>query len=357
MPKIDAAIFKDVAITPEQETELTDLSQAVQTLVDNEAETSEIKAAYEEFIEACFDLRQYERTEDSLNYLKESQADLTDSEQGVLHRRFGVLAYSRKDMEVANDDFEKGLELAKAAEDSELEAKLLCDLGNIAAINEEYDEATELYESAIELNEENELDVATPFFNLGLIYLQNQNLGEAADCFEAALEIFTEEEDEQQKEEVHLQLGSIYFAQGDLNEALLNYHYATGLQEENSERLGKTYVSMVSILLKMGQNEKAIEYYEKALPILIQSDDIEIKSEHYFQIGNLYSRYMEDFGKAIECYENSLAIAKTDTENEEWRDLMVAKLEDSIQLNSEHLSKANKKQSKKSGFFGRLFGK
>jgi hypothetical protein len=35
---------------------------------------------------------------------------------------------------------------------------------------------------------------------------------------------------------------------------------------------------------------------------------------------------------------------------------MVAKLEDSIEVNQENLSKFSKRKSKKSGLFGRLFG-
>lgn len=357
MPKIEAAIFSATEITETQAISLNELEQQVQTLIDNDAETSEIITAYHEFIEACFDLHQYERTVKALDYLKENQQDASDADKGLSHRRFGILAFSRKEFDVANSEFEQGLTLAQEAENVELEGKILSDLGNVAAIKEDFEAAIEFYEAAIEINEDNEIDAATPFHNLALVYLEVQDLGEAAECFESALDIFTEEGNVEQQEALRLQLGAVYFANNELKEALVNYHYATELQEENSEKLGKTYVSMTSVLLKMNQHQKAAEYYEKALPILIQHGDIELHSEHYFQIANLYNQYLDNFEKAIHYYGKSLEVAKTDTENDEWRELMIAKLEDSIEFNKEALAKQNKKQSKKSGFFGRLFGK
>lgn len=358
MPKLDAAIFSKVELSTEQGEHLAELKSNVNELIADEANLVQIKAAYEEYIEACFDYRQYEDAEEGLNFIHENSAtfELTDAETAELHRRFGVVAFSKQEIEIAKAAFEKALTLLEDStdEDEELRAKLLADLGNIAAINEDFIAAIEYYETAIEINEENEVDAATPLNNLGLIYLESQNYDEAADCFEAALEIYQEEKNLAQQEIMHLQLGAIYFAQENLTDALRNYHYATELQEENSEILGKTYVSMVSILLKMGENAKAVDIYEKALPMLAEHSDLEIQAEHYFQIANLYNRYIEDYDKAIQYYKASLEVAKTDDENPEWRDLMVAKLEDSIAVSQENLDKKNKK---KTGLFGRLFGK
>jgi len=358
MPKLDAAIFTKKELSAEQEEHLADLKSSVNELIADDASLTQIKTAYDEYIEACFDYHQYEAAETGLNFINEHSAtfELSDSETADLHRHFGVLAFSKKEIEKAKIAFEKGLTFLEDStdEDEILRAKLFADLGNIAALEEDFLTAIELYEAAIEINEENEIDAATPFNNLGLVYLETQNLDEAADCFEAALEIYQEEEDLLQQEILHLQLGSIYFAQDNLTDALRNYHYATELQEENSEKLGKTYVSMVSILLKMGENQKAIEFYEKALPILAEHSDIELQAEHYFQIANLYNRYIEDYEKAIQYYQSALDVAKTDDENPEWRDLMIAKLEDSIAASQENMDKKN---NKKSGLFGRLFKK
>lgn len=358
MPKLDAAIFTKVELSAEQEEHLAELKSSVDELIADEANLTQIKTAYDEYIEACFDYRRYEDAENGLNFIKEHSAtfELNDAETADLHRHFGMLAFSKQEVETAKAEFEKGLAFLEDStdEDETLRAKLLADLGNIAALEEDFSTAIELYEAAIEINEENEIDAATPFHNLGLVYLEAQNLDEAADCFEAALEIYQEEGDVAQQEIIHLQLGSIYFAQENLTDALRNYHYATELQEENSEKLGKTYVSMVSILLKMGENPKAVDIYEKALPMLVEHSDLEMKAEHYFQIANLYNRYIEDYEKAIQYYQLSLEVAKTDEEHIEWRDLMVAKLEDSIAVSQENLDKKNKK---KSGLFGRLFKK
>ena len=157
-----------------------------------------------------------------------------------------------------------------------------------------------------------------------------------------------------QQEAMHLQLGAIYLAQDNLNNALKNYHYASELQEEDSENLGKIYLTMVNILLKMGENQKAVHIYEKALPILETFSDLDIKAEHHFQIANLYRNYLADDDKAISYYQSALEMAKTEEEHTEWRDLMIAKIEDSIAICQENMQQKTKK---KSGLFGRLFKK
>ena len=360
MPKLDAAIFSKMELSAEQEEQLAELKSSVDELIADEANIAQIKTAYDEYIEACFDYRHYEDAETGLNFINEHSEtfELSDAETADLRRHFGVVAFSKKETDTAKTEFEKALQFLEDStdEDETLRAKLLADLGNLAALKEDFSTAIEHYEAAIEINEENEIDAATPFHNLGLVYLESQNLDEAVDCFEAALEIYQEENDVAQQENMHLLLGSVYFSQENLTDALRNYHYATELQAEKSEKLGKTYVSMVSILLKMGENQKAVEFYEKALPILIEHSDLELKAEHYFQIANLYNRYIEDYESAIKYYQHSLEIAATDEEHIEWRDLMVAKLEDSIAISQENLDKQNKKQSK-SGLFKRLFKK
>lgn len=358
MPKLDATIFSKSELTTDQKEHLAELQSTVKELITDDAEATQIKTAYEEYIETCFEYRQYESAEEGLKYIYEriETFELDDAATANLHRQFGVLAFSKKEIDNAKAEFEKAASLLEDSTDQDeaLRAKLLADLGNIAAINEEFATAIDYYEAAIEINEENEIEAVTPYHNLGLVYLESQNLEEAADCFEAALEIYQEEKDLTQQEIVHLHLGAIYFAQNNLTDALRNYHYASELQEKDSEKYGKTYISMVSVLLKMGENKKAVEIYEQALPSLAAHSDIEIKSEHYFQIANLYNRYIEDFEKAIKYYKLSLEVAKTDEEHQEWRELMIDKLEDSIAVSEENLAKQNKK---KSGLFGRLFKK
>lgn len=359
MSKIETAIFSPVTLTATQIERLEELAKAVEQLIENEADKSEIRTAYDAFIEACFDLRQYENAIEGLNYLKanSSELDLSDAETADLYRKFGLVAFSKNEMEEAKTLFEKALNLVADEVDVVLEAKLLCDLGNLAAANEAFEEAAELYDAAIEFAEEHEIATATPFINAGLVYLQMGSLGDAIEYFEIALEHYEDDEELEKQEMLHLQLGSLYHAQNNFKEALLNYHYASELQEEDSEVLGKTYVIMANILTAMAEHNKSIEYYEKALPIFMEHGDIELKSEHCFQLANLYGQYKEDYATSLEYYKKALEIAKTDTENEDWRDLMVAKLEDSIEIAKENLAATANKKNKKSGFFGKLFGK
>jgi tetratricopeptide (TPR) repeat protein len=359
MSKIEATVSSNENLLEEDAQQLSELTEVVTQLIEREANITEIRVAYDELIGACFDLRQYEMAVGGLNFLKEnsSELDLSDAETADLYRKLGLVAFVKKEIDEAKTEFEKALDLLKDEVDVVLEAKLLCDLGNVAATKEDVSEAIELYESAIELSVEHEIETPEPFINLGLMYLETEHIEEAIECFETALELYDEGEALDKQEMLHLQLANIYAVQNSHKDALLNYHYASELQEEDSEILGKTYVAMAGILSAMAEHDKSIEYYEKALPIFLEHSDIEVKAEHYFQLANLYSSYQEDYAKALEYHKKALEIAKTDTENKEWRDLMVAKLEDSIEVAEENLSKFGGKKSKKSGFFGKLFGK
>jgi tetratricopeptide (TPR) repeat protein len=359
MSKIEATVSSNENLLEDDALQLSELTEVVIQLIEREANIIEIRTAYDELIEACFDLRQYEMAVGGLNFLKEnsSELDLSDAETASLYRKFGLVAFVKKEIEEAKIEFEKAWDLLRGEVDVVLEAKLLCDLGNIAATKAEISEAIELYESAIELSEEHEIETPEPFINLGLMYLETQHIEEAIECFETALELYDEGEALDKQEILHLQLANIYAVQNNHKDALLNYHYASELQDEDAEILGKTYVAMAGVLSAMAEHDKSIEYYEKALPILLEYGDIEVKSEHYFQLANLYSSYKEDYTRALEYHTKALEIAKIDTENQEWRDLMIAKLEDSIEVAEENLSKYVSKKSKKSGFFGKLFGK
>lgn len=354
MSKIDATIFTPPELTEEQKEDLQDLQEKVEhAQAQNEVDL--IHAAYENLIEMSFDLRQYSTALEGLEYIKANAAelDLSDEATAILHRRFGMLAFANKDLEKAKAEFEKGLLLANDGVEVELEAKLLGDLANIAAMQEDYGTAIELNEAAIEKNEANEIDSAIPYYNLGIMYMEVHNFEEALECFESALEIFGDDEELDKQEFLYLQLGELYAVKQDWKAALLNYHYASELQEEGSEKLSKTYLLIISILLRMNEHDKAIEYYEKAMPIILTKGDIEYRADNYFQLANLYVKFRDDFKTAIDYYEKAHAIAKTEDnpENQEWKELMLAKIEDSLAETKESEAAANKKKSKK-GFFG-----
>lgn len=355
MSKTDATIFTPPELTEEQKEDLQDLQEKVAHAMEQE-EVNLTATAYQNLIKMAFDLRQYPMAVEGLEFMKTHAAelDLSDEDTAIIYRRFGVLAFTNQDYDAAKADFDKAFSLAKDGVDLELEAKLLGDLANIAAMKEDYATAIELNEAAIEKNEANEIDSAIPYYNLGLMYMEVQNYEEAIECFESALEIFGDDEELDKQEFLHLQLGELYAVKQDWTTALLNYHYASELQEENSEKLSKTYLLIVSILLRMNEYDKAIEYYEKAMPIILDKGDIEYRADNYFQLANLYVKFRDDFPTAIDYYEKAYAIASTDDnpENKEWKDLMLAKIEDSLAESRENQAIVDKKKTKKKGFFG-----
>jgi len=100
--------------------------------------------------------------------------------------------------------------------------------------------------------------------------------------------------------QIHINIGNVYRAEGELDKALAAYQLVLDQEPENLSAL----VNMGDMLIKKGTFDKAVTFFEKAVVLNPSDEAIPFNvAEIYFQAGNI--------DKAIEYYQKSAA-AKAD---------------------------------------------
>ncbi len=106
-------------------------------------------------------------------------------------------------------------------------------------------------------------------------------------------------------------LGLVYSALGQVDKAIEYYQKALAIDKEIGDRRGEgnRLGNLGSAYSDLGQVEKAIEYYQKALAIAQEIGDRRNEGAHLGSLGLAYSD-LGQVDKAIEYYQKALAIAQ-----------------------------------------------
>jgi tetratricopeptide (TPR) repeat protein len=97
--------------------------------------------------------------------------------------------------------------------------------------------------------------------------------------------------------QVHLNIGDIHRARGDLDEAMAEYQMV--LEEDPSD--GQALASVGDVLIKQGKLDEAVEYFEKAVELNTDDETLPYNvAELYFNTGNVE--------KAIGFYQKAVEI-------------------------------------------------
>jgi len=106
-------------------------------------------------------------------------------------------------------------------------------------------------------------------------------------------------------------LGNVYRDLGEQRKAIEYYEQALKISKEaGNRRLEENQLGNMGIVYdNLGETEKAIDYYEQALEISIEIDDMVGEGEAFGNMGLAYYHLGEP-RKAIECYKQALKIAR-----------------------------------------------
>lgn len=169
-------------------------------------------------------------------------------------------------------------------------------LGHLFKAKNEYDKALEQYEKAVELDAGNPL----VWLSRGSVHVLLQNGELATADFEKALEL---EKDKQRKQDILRKLADNAFAQRDWERAQKYYDQLVSLDPRN-EYLRMEYAQ---VLVQYKRYEKALEQYEKLIELA--GRDTKAKATTFRDIGDLYEKMGED-DKAIETYEKAMKLMR-----------------------------------------------
>ncbi|MCW8091642.1 tetratricopeptide repeat-containing diguanylate cyclase [Alteromonas sp. ASW11-130] len=159
--------------------------------------------------------------------------------------------------------------------------------------------------------QQNDIDVAAAFHEIGHISILQNKYELARNAFNNALEIFTREGLLKPIAVILADIGTSYRYQSEYNKAL-NFHYrALSLFQSEENRLGIAAQQLnIGIVLKeLGQFEPALSYLKRALTELRQQNRLESVSQALSHIGGIYVD-MGQYEAALMYAKDALAISE-----------------------------------------------
>ncbi|HPR17485.1 MAG TPA: tetratricopeptide repeat-containing sensor histidine kinase [Candidatus Cloacimonadota bacterium] len=200
--------------------------------------------------------------------------------------------------------------LQEAAGKSRSKTLALNNLGLYLKEISEYDSAYVVLQEASQLAENYGYQELLPdiYSHLGSVLYKLSQWNEALGYNQKAV---LQESDERKNTNRLLNIGKIYFYQGDLNQALFYYQKAGDNAEHFADDLGcaNACKEIGTIYNKWGKYSEAREYYFKALQSYEKLDDKKQTANILNEIGSNY-RKEKAYHKAIEYQEKSLQIKK-----------------------------------------------
>jgi tetratricopeptide (TPR) repeat protein len=99
-----------------------------------------------------------------------------------------------------------------------------------------------------------------------------ETIQQAIEKYKRARKIWQKLGEKKQEADVLLAIGTLYYFQNNSTEALINFQQGFALEEELNDRLGMAFFlnSIGNVYTNLGEGQKAIEAYNRALPIFQQ---------------------------------------------------------------------------------------
>lgn len=142
--------------------------------------------------------------------------------EGTLYRNLGVAYYMVSKLDSANKCFDKAMEIAKKANDENLETLVNFARGNLHNLNGEYDKALSLYLKTLPYFEKsgNKRKVRTVLGNIGVLYSSLQNMEMAEKYYLQSEKLSIEINDQWGLSQAYNGLGIIYSSRKEYEKAL-----------------------------------------------------------------------------------------------------------------------------------------
>lgn len=184
------------------------------------------------------------------------------------------------------------------------------DLGDITKAIKQYTNALKIYEET-----GNKTGIGNVRFNLGLIFAAEENFEDALENHLAALKIRLETGDKKNIGKSYNNLGNLYYDQGIYPEALKNHLAALKVREEINDEKGvaNSYNNIGNIYADQGNFSLALKNYSTALTIQKKLKDQAAIASSYINIGSIYY----DAGNFDEALKNYLSAIKIQEESDD----------------------------------------
>ena len=181
----------------------------------------------------------------------------------------GVIANVRGDIDGAISHYQGCVPLAAQAGDKVLLAQAYHNLGMAYADRKDWNAAADAYDKALQLAKEESIAsiLGTVYLNKSQMYLALSDPDMAAVCCGKALTIFKKAEDPLGEAEVYRTLADVFIRRKDEITATEMYLQSLHLTEGAGVPLeiGETYLAMAQGMEKLGHKDKAVDALQKAV--------------------------------------------------------------------------------------------
>lgn len=193
---------------------------------------------------------------------------------------------------------------------------LLADVQNLIGLNyiylTEYDQAADYFVKSLgtaeELGEDNESFMGQ--LNLAEIYIRKGKLDMAEAEVKSYLEKTKKRNLYQGQRKAYDVLSKIAIQQKDYESALQYAKHSFELSMKHVSKVGKaiSYTNLAIVYFETGNDKLALENFQNALTLHLESGNSRFISEAYFNLGE-WNFYLNNYEEAIPFYEKSLQIA------------------------------------------------
>jgi two-component system NarL family sensor kinase len=232
--------------------------------------------------------------------------------KAIAYHRLGTALYNRQQLDSARLIFEMAIPYTSDGKGGKLLAGIYQELGNIEADMGNYEPALARYHLALKIfeKEKDEPEIAQTLSNIGAVYT---NLGNYDKMFEYTSKALAMHRRTGSKRGIAVNLTNIadyYFIKRDsantikaLIEARMLFHeLKASIYEANTlGSIGDYYSDF------LGQEDKAIEYYEQSLLLLKSGDNNNLWMDGFRKISLAYY-HKEDYKNALEFMKKAIVV-------------------------------------------------
>ena len=257
-----------------------------------------------------------EENQKALEYLNEALSLSREIEhrrgEAFIHNSLGSFYLRVGEREKALNNFNQALQLWRALDDKRGEVTTLNLIGGVYFDASEYQTAIRHYHQALSLLKTvtDPLNEMRTYNNLGTTYYSMGDLKETFDYLDLALKVSEKTNNKLHQAMFLSHIGALYAKLGDMPKSSEYHHRALSIYEGLKVK-GGLHNTLISLgIMEIGRdNEKALEYFNRALPLVkaakLKREEVAILSE----LAEVYSS-KGDTEKMYSYFNQALAMSK-----------------------------------------------
>ena len=206
------------------------------------------------------------------------------------------------------------------SEENSIDAALCYhNIGVVFHKRNDYQQALDFYNKSLEITEDLPeefcVHAVANYNNIGALYKEQGNLTKSLNCYQKSLSILKKKYQIETSDHAncYLNIGTVYYEEEKFDSAMFYYEKALPIYQhfegEHSTDMALVYNNMGNVNMNTRDVSQALQIYQKALDIRI-----EVLNKQHPDVANSYNNiglaylYLKDFDKALEYHQKALDV-------------------------------------------------